>query len=66
MKAEYLSDNDLDYLMTPPKTFLYWRIKDTYLVVAVLEEWDDKTITLKTEEGITFTENRDDVKIMVP
>lgn len=66
MKAEYLSDNDLDYLNTPPKTFLYWRIKDTYLIVAVLEKWDKTEITLKTEEGITFTENRNDVKIMVP
>ncbi|WP_089603928.1 hypothetical protein [Acinetobacter piscicola] len=66
MKAKELFDDDLVYLNTPPKTFLYWRIKDTYLVVAVLEEWDTAEVTLKTEEGIIFTENRDDVKIMVP
>ncbi|KEC83686.1 MULTISPECIES: hypothetical protein [Acinetobacter] len=66
MKAEALTNELLDYLMTPPKTFLYWRIKDTYLIVAIIEEWDKTTITLKTEEGMVSKEKRVDVKIMVP
>ena len=66
MKAKILSDEELAFLMLPQRKFLYWRIKDTYLIVAVIEKWDEKTITLKTEEGKTSTENREDVKIMVP
>ncbi|ATZ65126.1 MULTISPECIES: hypothetical protein [Acinetobacter] len=66
MQAENLSNELLDYLMTPPKTFLYWRIKDTYLIVAIIEKWDETTITLKTEEGMVSKEKRTDVKIMVP
>lgn len=66
MQAENLSNELLDYLMTPSKTFLYWRIKDTYLIVAIIEKWDETTITLKTEEGMVSKEKRTDVKIMVP
>ncbi|WP_198079991.1 hypothetical protein [Acinetobacter calcoaceticus] len=65
MKTIPLTDEQLQFMSAPPKNFLYWLIKDTYTVVAIVESWNAKTITLKTEHGATSTENRDDVKFII-
>lgn len=65
MKTIPLNNDQLEYMSTPPKNFLYWLIKDTYTVVAIVESWDATTITLKTEHGAISKENRDDVKFII-
>lgn len=65
MKTIPLTDDQLQYMSTPPKNFLYWLIKDTYTVVAIVESWDATTITLKTEHGAISKENRNDVKFII-
>lgn len=65
MKTRSLSDDELQYILTPPRHLLYWLIKDAYTIVAQLEAWDDTSITLKTEYGITSKEDRNDVKIII-
>ena len=65
MKTKLPTDSELQFMVTPPKNFLYWLIKDTYTVVAIVASWDQTTITLKTEHGATSKENRKDVKFII-
>lgn len=65
MKTKLPTDSELQFMSAPPKNFLYWLIKETYTVVAIVESWDQTTITLKTEHGATSKENRKDVKFIV-